>query len=123
MKTQQLCLHCGNPLQGRTDKKFCDDHCRSYFNNKINSDLNATVRNINHILRKNRRILAALVPVKGRAKICKSTLSEFGFNFYYFTHYHTTLKGSNYKICYDYGYLDLNPKTVAIIHANHHKRL
>lgn len=123
MKTQQLCLYCANPLFGRIDKKFCDDHCRSYFNNKINSDLNCTIRNINHILRKNRRILAALVPLNGRTKIGKTTLSEFGFNFRYFTHYQKSPKGSNYKICYDYGYINLNPKTVAIIHTKKQKGL
>ncbi len=30
----KTCLTCGAPLIGRVDKKFCDDYCRSMYNNK-----------------------------------------------------------------------------------------
>ncbi|MFA6947300.1 MAG: DUF2116 family Zn-ribbon domain-containing protein, partial [Pedobacter sp.] len=32
---ERECLDCGAALRGRTDKKFCDDQCRSNFNNRM----------------------------------------------------------------------------------------
>lgn len=31
---QKQCLICGETITGRTDKKFCSDSCRVYFNNR-----------------------------------------------------------------------------------------
>ena len=57
---EKSCLQCGDKISGRSDKKFCSDYCRNAFNNDQNRDVNNYVRNINNILRKNRRILAEL---------------------------------------------------------------
>jgi len=46
------CPECDDKIKGRADKKFCSDACRNAFNNKLNSDANSTVRNINNALRK-----------------------------------------------------------------------
>ncbi|MBN2521295.1 MAG: hypothetical protein JXB17_12355, partial [Bacteroidales bacterium] len=62
METKKLCTECGEPIHGRSDKKFCCDQCRNIFNNRLNSNLNNYMRNINNVLRKNRRILAELNP-------------------------------------------------------------
>lgn len=107
MEENKTCLECGEPLKGRTDKKFCDDLCRSSYNNKLNSDATASVRNINNILRKNRRILESVVQKDGKGKISKIKLTDKGFNFKYFTHTYTTQKGSVYRLCYDFGYLPI----------------
>lgn len=32
---ERVCLNCGTPLFGRSDKKFCSHNCRSYYNNII----------------------------------------------------------------------------------------
>ncbi len=105
MKEEKLCLECGEAIKGRVDKKFCDDQCRSVFNNKVNSDSTNDIRNINNILRKNRRILDEIISPEGKTKISRDKLTDKGFNFKYHTHTHTTLKGAVYKICYDYGIL------------------
>ena len=65
------------------------------------------MRNINNILRKNRRILDLVVSDDGKGKISKAKLHDKGFNFKYFTHTYTTQKGTIYKLCYDYGYLPI----------------
>ncbi|TDH25269.1 hypothetical protein EXU57_14290 [Segetibacter sp. 3557_3] len=104
----KLCRECGKTLKGRTDKKFCDDFCRNSYNNKLNSDSNAYVRNLNNILRKNRRILEELLP--GSEEMVKTTrnkLFEKGFIFKYITHTYTNKKGNTYYFCYEYGYLPL----------------
>jgi hypothetical protein len=100
------CLECEEPIKGRIDKKFCSDLCRNAYNNKINSDTTNYVRNVNSILRKNRRILEGLIPEQ-TAKSTKVKLLDKGFNFGYYTNIYTTQKGVNYYFCYEYGYLPL----------------
>ncbi len=104
---QKTCLDCGEPIVGRTDKKFCSDQCRNNYNNKLNSDSSATVRQVNGILKKNRRILSELVPAD-KVTVHKEKLSNLGFNFNYFTNLYITQKGSTYRFIYEYGYLPLD---------------
>ena len=59
---KKVCLDCGETIKGRSDKKFCNDICRNSYNNKLNSDTTNYVRNVNNILRKNRRVLEELIP-------------------------------------------------------------
>ena len=84
MKSQKnrKCLECETLLLGRKDQKFCADYCRNTYNNRLNEDVNSTVRKINSILRKNRRILAQLNP-KGKKTVHLIELAELGFNFHY----------------------------------------
>ena len=102
------CLTCSKPLKGRTDKKFCDDYCRNDYNNQLKAGDNNLVRNINNALRKNRRILEALLPVNEEmAKANKDKLLQKEFQFKYVTHTYTNKKGNTYFFCYEYGYLPL----------------
>ncbi|MFN6038341.1 MAG: hypothetical protein ACK452_07730 [Bacteroidota bacterium] len=103
---KRKCPECGEEFHGRVDKKFCSDQCRNTFNNRNNSDVTNYVRNINRILKKNRRILESLNP-EGKAKSSRKKLSELGFNFSYFTNILKTQKGATYYFCYEYGYLEL----------------
>ncbi len=103
----KTCLDCGEPIQGRADKKFCNDQCRNNYNNRLNSDSSETVRHINSILKKNRRILMELIP-EDKITVHKEKLSNLGFNFNYFTHLYVTQKGSTYRFIYEYGYLALD---------------
>jgi len=102
----RLCLQCAKPLKGRIDKKFCDDYCRSRFNNRLNSEINPCIRSVNNILRKNRRILAELIPFE-TAKTTRERLMEKGFNFQYVTNTYINKKGTQYYFCYEFGYLPL----------------
>jgi hypothetical protein len=109
------CIECGEPLKGRADKKFCDDQCRSAYNNRLNSDSYAEMRNINNILRKNRRIMESFAQKEGKGFVSKEKLIEAGFSFKYFTHTYLTKKGVTYRICYDYGYLPVENNMVMIV--------
>lgn len=108
------CLDCEETLIGRVDKKFCNDLCRNNYNNKINKDVNNLVRNINNILRRNRRILAEFTP-NGKAKITKEKLILKGFNFSFYTSIYTTKTGNTYYFCYEYGYLHLEDDYLALV--------
>lgn len=106
MEPTKTCQECGDRIAGRADKKFCSDHCRTAFNNRLNSDQSNYVRNVNNILRKNRRILAGLNP-KGKVKIAITKLRDAGFQFGYFTNVQETHEGPGCRYCYDQGYLPL----------------
>lgn len=105
----KLCLACEKPLKGRVDKKFCDDYCRSSYNNQLNADNSAQVKHINAILKKNRRILESIL--SGKEDVVKANLQKLngkGFNFNYFTNIYTNKKGDQYCFVYEYGYLPLD---------------
>lgn len=107
----RVCVTCGRPLKGRSDKKFCDDNCRNNYNNqqKAKSSYSSYVRNINNALLKNRRILESLLPEgEETARAPKEKLQRLGFFFKYFTHLYTTKTGKTYHYCYDHGYLPLD---------------
>lgn len=105
--TKIICLECDTSFNGRSDKKFCTDQCRSSYNNKQNSDANNTMKNINNALRKNRRILNSLLE-SGKDKIGKDKLVQKGFNFKYFTHSFTSKTGKNYLFWYDCGVMQMD---------------
>jgi hypothetical protein len=105
---EKFCLDCGVAIIGRMDKKFCSDMCRNNYNNRLNSEVTNYVRNVNNILRKNRRILSELIPQGCKINLHKDKLVNRGFNFNYFTHLYTTQKGSSYRFVYEYGYLSLD---------------
>ncbi|HLP12012.1 MAG TPA: hypothetical protein VK177_08785 [Flavobacteriales bacterium] len=108
MSTVSLtCIECGTQFKGRSDKKFCTDQCRSSYNNKQNSDANSIMKNINHSLRKNRRILSSLLD-DGKDKIGKDKLVQKGFNFSYFTHSFTSKSGKQYQFWYDHGLMQMD---------------
>ena len=121
MTTQTMirsCLACSRPVKGRTDKKFCDDYCRNQYNNQLKSATNNMVRNINHALGKNRRILEALMNEGDEmAKTTKEILLQEGFQFKFITHVFTNKNGSVYYYCYDYGYLPLENDRYLIVKA------
>lgn len=111
----KTCPECGGKILGRADKKFCSDQCRNSYNNKLNSDASNTVRNINNILRKNRRILQSLTNQSDKTMVSKDTLLSKGFNFSYGTHTYTTKKDVIYQFCYEYGYLYLEDKNLYLL--------
>ena len=100
------CLECGEPLRGRSDKKFCSDYCRNAYNNKVNKDSKNLIRNTNNRLRKNYKILSEL-NTSGKTKVTRSKLIQHNFDFNFFTSIYTTKTGNTYYYCYDQGYLAL----------------
>lgn len=111
---ERECLECKTKLYGRFDQKFCSDQCRNTYNNKLNRDESAFVKNINRQLRKNRRILKELNPY-GKGKTKKHTLLSKGFVFKYFTNVYKNKEGKVYYFCYEYGYLPLDNEFFALV--------
>lgn len=111
---EKQCLECGEPVKGRTDKKFCSDLCRNSYNNRQHIGTNSLMRSINNTLRRNRRILHELNP-EGKIKVQKEKLMSKGFNFSYYTNTYQTRAGNQYYFCYDYGYLFLEDGFLALV--------
>ncbi len=111
------CNFCKEPIKGRQDKKFCDDACRSAFNNKINCDQSNHMRNINNVLRRNRRILEGLLTrvKEGKTRVSERKIQEMGFLFNFHTHTLKAKNGETYYFCYDYGYLPLNNDYMIVV--------
>lgn len=112
----KVCQTCSKPIKGRTDKKYCNDYCRNSFNNQAHSAHNNYIRQINHLLQKNRRILAAILPVSAnRTKTSQAQLLERGFLFQYCTHQVSNKKGNQYHFCYEYGYLAISETCYMVV--------
>lgn len=111
---EKKCLECGEPLIGRSDKKFCDDSCRSTFNNKLNIGDKNLVRNTNNRLKKNYKILCEL-NTKDKTKVTKKALEDRLFDFKLMTSYITTQKGNVYHFCYNQGYMLLDENWVLLV--------
>ena len=109
------CLECGTEIRGRSDKKFCSDHCRNAYNNKINKDSKNLIRNINNRLRKNYRILDSFSLKEGKTKTTRIQLMRRGFDFEFVTNLYTTKKGTTYYFVYDLGYLPLDNDYIMIV--------
>ena len=114
-QTNPTCKKCSKPLRGRSDKKFCDDYCRNAYNNKSKVEESAYVRDINQVLKKNRRILEELIGNEEMTKHPKSKFTSKGFDFGYYTHQYINKKGNIYFFCYEYGYLPLEGEWYLIV--------
>ena len=111
---ERTCLDCGNLIKGRADKKFCDDQCRSNYNNKLKPEIPPAIKKINAVLKHNRDILEKLNP-EGKTKISKTKLVKAGFDLQYHTHQLQTQNGNIYIFCYEYGYLSLDNETFLLV--------
>ncbi|NNK80546.1 MAG: DUF2116 family Zn-ribbon domain-containing protein [Flavobacteriales bacterium] len=99
------CLECGNALEGRVDKKFCDDQCRSAYHYQQSKNRKQTLfASIDRQLKLNRRLLKHFNR-SGKSTIRATKLEEAGFNPAYFTHYWKNNRGQVYLFCYDVGFL------------------
>lgn len=98
------CVFCGKPLFGRADKFFCNDYCRSSHNNKALPEARSVVGAINHILRKNRKIMKGFLGGEKQIQVHKHVIESKGFNFEFFTQRKEDDNGTPHYYCYEYHY-------------------
>jgi hypothetical protein len=122
-KTGSNCLYCKKPLFGRSDKKYCDGHCKSAFDYEARKQNTNLYYKIDRQLKKNRRLLRKFNQ-DGRTLIEKTILLKEGFDPNYFTHYWKNNKEQVFLFCYEYGFLLLQDqgKSVYLLeHWNAHR--
>jgi hypothetical protein len=114
--TEKLCLECGEPIKGRTDKKFCSDACRNIYHYHANNAPINYVRNVVNILKRNRRVLSELnTGSEGTKKVHRDKLVERGYNFMYHTNTYRTKAGNTYVFCFEHGYLELSENWFTLV--------
>ncbi|PLX09939.1 MAG: hypothetical protein C0596_00185 [Marinilabiliales bacterium] len=101
---KRICPVCKSEFDGRIDKKFCCDQCRNTYNNILHQETNNFTRQINRILRNNRKVLFEFYSNNIR-KVSKEKLLSAGFNFDYMTNIYRTKTGKIYYFCYDLAYI------------------
>jgi len=111
------CLQCYEQLKGRADQKFCNDQCRSAFNNSQYVESNTVIKSINKILKKNYSILSTLYSA-GKTSTSRSDLQKKGFCFDYFTFTNTTRNSNVNFFCYDHGFREQEPNKLILVHRN-----
>lgn len=110
------CLHCTKKIAGRTDKKFCNNHCRSSYHNHFYGDKSNYMRRVNGLLLRNRKILSDLFAMhRAGANVPLSELYLKGFSPSHFTHQQKKAKNQLYTYCYEFGYQITGKDCIKII--------
>lgn len=101
----RTCLNCNDPFEGRTDRKFCSDYCKSNYHYEANKHKEDTLfKTIDKQLKCNRKLLRSFNKA-GKSTVRAKKIVAEGFNPNYFTHYWKNQKGDIYLFCYEYGFL------------------
>lgn len=109
--TDRHCLNCDKALDAkmRRDAKFCNNYCRTEFNNKRRYGLLPEVAKVDKILHRNFEIMQAALKSKQYVYVSRDKLLRQGFSF----DYYTQSKG-DYHYCYTLCYKMKDADTVTI---------
>lgn len=114
----RACQECETELIGRSDKRFCSDHCRNTYHNRVNSKRNRSRSFVHQKLRKNQEILAALLQNEAKRIIPKDQLLRRGFDFNYLTEIKRFRDNKNYFYIYEFGYRVLEMQKLLLVRKN-----
>ena len=107
MRIQQNCKYCNKELRGRTDKKYCNLHCKSAYQYQLSKEQPERFYNIvDNQLKLNRKILKEFNK-GGKVTVRAALINELGFDANYFTHFWKNNKGEVYLFVYEYGFLKI----------------
>ena len=128
MRIQLNCKHCNRELLGRTDKKYCNLHCKGAYQYQLAKEQPERFYNIvDNQLKLNRKILKEFNK-GGKVTVRSEVLKELGFDPNFLTHYWKNQKGEVYLFIYEYGFLKIkehnNEKYVLVLwqdYMNKHK--
>lgn len=115
MMEKRMCLTCGGPVIGRSDKRYCDDGCRNAYNNKLNSVPNNFVRKVDAVLKRNRRVLSEVLGEEPVQRVSRGSLLAKGLDFDFFTYQSSNAKGQVYFFVYEYGYRRLGGELFLVV--------
>lgn len=89
---------------GRSDKRFCSDACRSLYFRTQNEQLLVSIRQVESILKRNRRILYQIWEKAGQRQVSLTRLREAGFEPAFCTQVLPDAQGRNWQVVYDLGF-------------------
>lgn len=121
MMVQKMCLECGNRLQGRIDKKFCNQHCRNAFHNSNKFVITHGVYETNSNLLQNLRILFQLIKESPKQEVFGlKFLQEKGFDYQLCTHSYF-LNGVLHYQLYKYSY-QIEGGMLRMVHQKNYRK-
>ena len=103
-RDQNTCEYCGEALEGRVDKRFCNPSCKSAFHYERSKENGKSLfQKIDEALKTNRRILKNFNKA-GKSTVRAEILETAGFKPYLHTHKWKATNGNIYYFCYEFGY-------------------
>lgn len=110
------CEHCGNPLAGRSDKRFCSINCKNAANMARRKATLSVVRQTDRYLHRNREILNTLMgPSRTKMKIARTELDATGFRYNYLTGIYFNKEGKIYHNVYDFAWMEFSTQEILIV--------
>jgi len=100
---RRTCLLCAKVLNGRRDKKFCNEQCRAAYHNRKRRNARPEVAETHHKLRLNHAILRQF-RTAGHGRPQRKELLMAGFDATFLTSLQWNSAGELYYFCYDEGY-------------------
>lgn len=105
MQHPRHCLNCSTLIRGRCDKKFCNEYCRSIYNNKKNQYATNLMQRICAKLRRNHKIINAVLANHAPDEpMDRQYLIDRGFDFQYVTEMVESSGGDIIYCCFDMAY-------------------
>lgn len=99
---KSTCTHCGKPLKGRCDKKFCGIPCKNAYHAGLKRSSAPPFEAIDAILHRNYLLLAQYVPnSKDQCSLAGQKLAEEGFQSPYCTGIFENKKKQMFYLLYD----------------------
>lgn len=102
---RETCVTCKTPLQGRRDKRFCDDACRV----KHHRSQAGVLSQIDQILHNNRTLIKQFrqshAQLAADPVACFVWLRRAGYDFNFHTHVAGQADGSLAVMCYEEGFV------------------
>ena len=111
---KKACLACGLSLAGRSDKKFCDDGCRSSWNNRRRQEDAGLLKKTDAILKRNRRILQDHSGSEPEARLNRRHLMASGFLPDFVTRIEADPAGGLIRYYYEFGMRKLSGQEVEV---------
>lgn len=111
---KKKCLFCGREINGRIDKKYCDDICRNNYNYQRNKPNDTIIKEVNKSLACNRKILH-LFCRNEKTVVKRQLLVDNNFDFSLMTGIYKTKKCQEYRLLYDYAYKNIDDDHVLVI--------
>lgn len=104
LSPDRSCCVCDKKLYGRSDKVFCDIHCKNKYHSELRKQTKTALGATNEMLLKNYVILTQIFAENcDRAVVKKTALEKLQFNFNAITGIEKTRYGNKLKI-YEFGW-------------------
>lgn len=110
------CRLCKRKFFGRKDKQFCSIECKNEYHTKLRKATKEATISTDKILHRNRSIILEIMGKREKKKeILRETLVQKNFKFNYHTGSYRNALGKEYKIIYDFAWMEFSKGKVLII--------